>query len=100
MDLATIIGMFGAMAMVTGAISLGASPLVFLNPVSLLIVVGGSLMVVLSQLRFSECRLAMHAATRAFKHSLPDTASTIEEMVEVSKVARKRGLLALEDFEA
>jgi len=99
MDLATIIGMLGAIVMVTGAVSLGASPMIFLNPISLLIVVGGSLMVVLSQLRFSECRMALNAASRAFKHSLPDTASTIEEMIEVSKLARKGGLLALEDFE-
>ncbi len=100
MDLATIIGMLGAIVMVTGAVSLGASPMIFLNPISLLIVVGGSLMVVLSQLQFSECRMALHAASRAFKRTLPDTASTIEEMIEVSKLARKRGLLALEDFEA
>lgn len=99
MDLATVIGMIGAIVMVTGAVSLGASPMIFLNPISLLIVVGGSLMVVLSQLRLSECRMALHAASRAFKHSLPDTASTIEEMIEVSKLARKGGLLALEDFE-
>ena len=41
MDLATIIGMLGAIVMVTGAVSLGASPMIFLNPISLLIVVGG-----------------------------------------------------------
>ncbi|MCE9681708.1 MotA/TolQ/ExbB proton channel family protein [Halomonas alkalisoli] len=92
--------MFGAIAMVAAAMSLGASPMIFLNPISLLIVVGGSLMVVLSQLRFSECRMALYAASRAFKHSLPDTASTIEEVLEISKLARKRGLLSLEDFEA
>ncbi|RDB44709.1 flagellar motor protein PomA [Halomonas sp. DQ26W] len=100
MDLATVLGMFGAIAMVAAAMSLGASPMIFLNPISLLIVVGGSLMVVLSQLRFSECRMALYAASRAFKHSLPDTASTIEEVLEISKLARKRGLLSLEDFEA
>ncbi|WP_249976406.1 MotA/TolQ/ExbB proton channel family protein [Vreelandella olivaria] len=100
MDLATIVGMVGAIAMITGAISIGASPMIFLNTLSLLIVVGGSLMVVLSQLRFSECRMALRAVSRAFKHSLPDTASTIEEVLEISKLARKRGLLALEDFEA
>lgn len=99
MDLATVIGMIGAIVMVTGAITLGASPMIFLNPISLLIVVGGSLMVVLSQLRFSECRMALHAASRAFKHSLPDTASTMDEMIEISKLARKGGLLALEGFE-
>lgn len=100
MDLATIIGMLGAVVMVGGAMMLGASPDIFLNPISLLIVVGGSLMVVLSQLRFSECRMALHAAARAFKNSLPDTASTIEEAIEISKLARKKGLLALEGHEA
>jgi len=73
--------------------------MMFVNPVSLLIVVGGSLMIVLSQMSFQECRLALDAAARAFKNSLPDTASTIEEVLEVSKTARKKSLLALEDVE-
>lgn len=100
MDLATIIGMLGAIGMIAGAVTLGATPLIFINPISLLIVVGGSLFVVLSQLRFSECRMALYAVVRAFKHTLPDTPSTIEEVLEISKLARKGGLLALEDFEA
>lgn len=99
MDLATVIGMLGAIVMVTGAVALGATPMIFFNPISLLIVVGGSLFVVLSQLRFSECRMALHAAARAFKHTLPDTGSTIEEMIEISKLARTKGLLALEGHE-
>lgn len=98
-DLATIIGMVGAVVLVGGAVALGASPMMFINPVSLLIVLGGSLMIVLSQMSFQECRLALNAAARAFKMSLPDTASTIEEVLEVSKTARKKNLLALEDFE-
>jgi len=101
MDLATVIGMAGAIVLVTGAISLGTSPLVFLDLVSFLIVVGGSLMVVLSQLRFSECRMALRAATRAFRNSLPSTSSTIEEVLEISMLARKSGsFLVLENFEA
>lgn len=99
MDFATIIGMLGAVAMVSGAIALGGSPMVFINPVSLLIVIGGSLMVVLSQLRFSECRMALSAASRAFRNTLPDTSQTIEEMLEVARLARKSGLLSLENFE-
>lgn len=89
MDFATIIGMLGAATLIAGAIGLGDSPMIFLNPVSLLIVFGGSLMVVLSQLRFSECRMALNAASRAFRNTLPDTSETIEEMLEVSRLARK-----------
>lgn len=100
MDLATIIGMLGAIILVAIAITLGASPMIFVNPIGLIIVVGGSSMIVLSQMSFSEVRLAAKAVVRAFKSTLPDTISTIDEMLEVSKMARKSGLLALEDHEA
>lgn len=99
MDLATIIGMLGAIIMVVGAISLGASPLVFINPISLLVVIGGSLLIVLSQMSLTEARKAIAAAAKAFKSDLPDNASTIDEMLELAKTARKNGLLALEDHE-
>ncbi|NBC49389.1 MAG: flagellar motor protein PomA [Gammaproteobacteria bacterium] len=99
MDLATIIGMVGAIILVVIAISLGASPTVFVNPISLIIVVGGTSMIVLSQMTFSEVRLAAKAVVKAFKMNLPDLSATIEEMLEVAKTARKNGLLALEDHE-
>lgn len=99
MDLATVIGMIGAVIMIAGAILLGGSAHIFINPMGLLIVLGGSVMVVLSQLRFSDCRMALHAVSRAFVNSLPETSETIEEVLEVSKLARKNGLLALETFE-
>lgn len=99
MDLATIIGMLGASALVVLAISLGNSPLVFVNTVSLVIVVCGSLMVTLSQLSFAEAGRAMKAVGRAFKANLPDLVATIDELLELSKTARKSGLLALEDHE-
>lgn len=100
MDLATIIGMLGATVMIVAAISLGSSPLVFINPVSLLIVIGGSILVVLSQMTFSEVRHALSAVVKVFKTNLPDVESTIEEMLEIAKTARKKGLLSLEDHEA
>ena len=49
MDLATLIGLVGAMAIVMVAIFLGADPGGFLDPASVLIVIGGSVFVVLSK---------------------------------------------------
>ena len=49
MDIATLIGLVGAMVLISGSIVLGASPLIFLNVPSLLIVVGGSVFVVLAK---------------------------------------------------
>lgn len=100
MDLATIIGMLGATIMIVTAISLGNSPLIFVNPVSLLIVIGGSVLIVLSQMSLSEVRNALKASAKAFRSSLPDTESTIDEMLDIAKTARKSGLLALEDHES
>jgi len=100
MDLATIIGMLGAVIMIVAAISLGSSPMVFVNPVSLIIVIGGSLLVVLSQMTFTEVRQALSATGKVFKTNLPDLESTIDEMLDIAKTARKSGLLALEDHES
>jgi len=52
LDLATLIGLIGligAMAIVMAAIILGADPGGFLDPASVLIVIGGSVFVVLSK---------------------------------------------------
>ena len=47
MDIATVIGLVGAFAMVLMAILLGGSLGMFIDPVSLLIVVGGSIFVMM-----------------------------------------------------
>lgn len=99
MDLATLIGLIGAAVLVGAAIMLGASPMIFISPLSMLIVFGGSLCVVLAKFSLSEFLNAFRAASRAFKFQLPSAEQSIDELVEVSKVARKNGLLALEDQE-
>lgn len=45
MDFATLIGLLGALALIASAVILGVSPDVFLNSASLLIVVGGTMLV-------------------------------------------------------
>ncbi|CAM3909561.1 MotA/TolQ/ExbB proton channel family protein [Vreelandella rituensis] len=99
MDLATLIGLVGAAVLVSAAVILGTSPEVFMNPTGLLLVVGGSLFVVLAKFSLTQFRFAFKAVARAFKFQLPNTQESIEELVELSKISRKRGLLALEDQE-
>jgi chemotaxis protein MotA len=88
--------MLGAFLLITSAVVLGVSPDVFLNSASLLIVVGGSLLVVLAKFSFYQFLDAFRTAARAFKFKLPDTIASIEELVDVSQVARKQGVLGLE----
>jgi len=98
-DLATLIGLVGAMLLIVSAVILGASPTVFLNPASALIVIAGSLLVVLSKFSISQFLGAFKAAARAFKFKLPETQSSIEELVEIANIARKEGVLGLEGRE-
>jgi len=95
-DFATLIGLVGAILLIASAVILGVSPSVFINPASLLIVVGGTLLVVLAKFSFAQFLGAFKAAARAFKFKLPETQASIEELVDISNVARKEGVLGLE----
>lgn len=99
MDFATLIGLVGAILLIASAVILGVSPSVFINPASLLIVVGGTLLVVLAKFSFAQFLGAFTAAARAFKFKLPETQASIEELVDISNVARKEGVLGLENRE-
>ena len=99
MDLATLIGLAGATLLIASAVILGVSPAVFINPASLLIVVGGTMFVVLAKFSVSQFLGAFKAAARAFKFKLPETQASIEELVEIANVARKEGVLGLEGGE-
>jgi chemotaxis protein MotA len=98
-DLATLIGLAGALVLIASAVILGASPDVFINGPSLLIVIAGSLLVVLAKFSLAQFFGAFSAAARAFKFKLPETQSAIEELVEVAQIARKEGVLGLEGRE-
>ncbi len=78
---------------------LGTSPEVFLNLTGLLLVVGGSLFVVLAKFSITQFKFALKAAARAFKFQLPSTQDSIDELVELAKVARREGMIALESRE-
>lgn len=97
MDLATLIGLIGAAAIIGASIALGEGPLVFLNVPSALIVFGGSLFVVLAKFSLGQFLGAVKVAVRAFSFKLPSTEQAIAEILEVSLVSRKQGVLALEN---
>lgn len=99
MDFATLIGLVGATLLIASAIILGVSPDVFINPPSLLIVVGGTLLVVLAKFSLAQFFDAFKVAIRAFKFKLPETQASIEELVDIANVARKEGVLGIEGRE-
>ncbi len=82
--------------MVLAAIFLGGSAGMFVDAASILIVVVGSLFVVLMKFSLKQFLGALKAAGTAFKFQLPETQALIDEVLEIAKVARKEGFLALD----
>ena len=99
MDLATLLGLFGAFAVVVAAIFLGGSAGMFFNIPSIFIVIGGTAMVVLVKFTLAQYFGAFKAALNAFKAKLEKPEDLIPQIVEMSSLARKEGLLALENVE-
>ena len=99
MDLATLIGLLGSFGVIIGAVVVGGSALIFLNPPSLLIVLGGTLMVVLMKFPLATTLGAFKIAMKAFIHKGENPNDLIQEGVALANVARKEGVLGLENQE-
>lgn len=99
MDLATLIGLIGAFGIVLTSIVLGGSAGTFVNTPSLLIVLGGTVLVTMMKFSLSKFLGAASIAVKAFLHKPMSPETLIEEAVDLAKTARKGGLLALEDKE-
>ncbi|HHJ14383.1 MAG TPA: flagellar motor protein PomA [Gammaproteobacteria bacterium] len=96
MDLATLIGLVGAVGIIAAAMVLGGSVLLFINVPSLLIVVLGSLFAVLIKFPLGHFLGAFKVAMKAFFAKSEDPRKLIEEGVELANIARKEGVLGLE----
>lgn len=99
MDLATLLGMVGAIGIVLAAILTGGSALVFINVPSILIVLGGTVMVVMIKFSMGQFFGAFKVALTAFINKASDPEELIEKIVELANIARKEGMLALENQE-
>lgn len=96
MDLATLIGMLGAIAIVLMAMVLGGDIGTMVNVPSLLIVIVGSLFVVLMKFGLKQFLGAFKVAAKAFIFKLDEPGALIDQIVELADTARKGGMLALE----
>lgn len=99
MDLATLIGLIGAFGIVMTSIILGGSAGTFVNTPSLLVVLGGTVMVTMMKFSLGKFLGAAGIAARAFLHKPTNPEDLIAESIDLAKAARQGGLLALEDKE-
>ncbi|MCB1692944.1 MAG: flagellar motor protein PomA [Pseudomonadales bacterium] len=99
MDLATLLGMFGAIAVLIWAVVAGGSSDIFVNVPSVLIVLCGTLLIVLIKFNMAQALRAVVVAKRAFINKLGTPDELIAQIMEIGTVARREGLLALENIE-
>lgn len=99
MDLATLIGLIGAFAIVIASVMLGGSVGTFVNTPSLLVVLGGTALVTMMKFSLGQFLGAASVAVKAFLHKPLPPKELIETAIDLAKSARKEGLLALENAE-
>ena len=100
MDLATIIGIVAAFAVVGWAISLGPGFGIFVDVPSILIVFGGGLAATLIRFSMSGVVSAFMMGSKvAFGAPPPNYRALIDEICEIAEIVRKQGPLGLEKVE-
>jgi len=98
-DLATLLGILGALGIIGGAMTMSGGIGIFVDIPSVLIVLVGTFFVVLMKFNLSQFLGCFKVAGKAFIFKLVDPVDLIDEVVELADDARKNGLLSLEDKE-
>lgn len=92
----TLFGLLAAVALVVGAIISGGSLGAFFDLSSLVIVLGGTLLVVIARHPFDEFIAHFRALIRAFGRPVHRIESLVDILVELGQLSRSQGMLALE----
>ena len=96
MDLATLLGLVGALGIVLIAMLIGGSLGMYFDVPSALIVFVGSIFVVLIKFSLAQFLGAIKVALKAFSFEQVQPRELIDEVVQIADAARKGGLLSIE----
>ena len=96
MDLTTSIGLVFAFGMILMGILMGSSLMTFVDPPSVLIVIGACSGVMCVAFPGSQVKAGLGAIKNAFKTRESDPEETIKLLADLSRRARREGLLSLE----
>lgn len=98
MDLATIIGLACGFGLIATAIFIGGSPSSFINIPGGLIVIGGTLAVTTVCFSTKEIYHSVEVVTKTMFHSTQDASNAAIQVLSIAEVARKKGILALQNI--
>lgn len=96
MDIGTIIGLFGSLALVLIGIMLGGSLMAFVDIPSIVMVIGGGTLTVMASVPLKQFLSLPKALMKTVFVKRNDLRKLVGTMVECAVVARRDGILALE----
>ncbi len=96
-DLATIVGVLAAFALVGTAVFLGGSPSTFFNIPAILIVLGGTLAITTVCFSFKEMLRAIGVVSKTLLSSTRDPAEATLQVIQIAQMARRNGVLSLQN---
>lgn len=96
MDMATLAGLVSGILLILIAIFLGGSLASYVNIPAVLIVIGGTTAATFIRFTFSDLVNSIRVAAKAFFVKTLPPESIIQEIVALSQIARKEGILRLE----
>lgn len=99
MDIATLVGLLGAIGFVVAAMFLAGDIMMFVDVQSVLIVFVGSIFVVMSNFTMGQFVQIGKIMGKSFMFKIEDPEELIHKAVEMADAARKGGFLALEEAE-
>ena len=97
MDIATVVGLVLGHVLIFGSIMMGAGIGAFVDIPSVIIVVGGTIAAVMVSFPMNKFTTTGKVIKKSLMFALPDPTEKIEEMAQFAALARKEGLLALEE---
>jgi chemotaxis protein MotA len=97
MDLGSILGIVLGVGLIGAAISVGGGLLFFFDPIALLITFGGTAAACLIAYPISVTKSLPGMLVKAFWSRSPEPAETIERVVRYAEIARRDGMLTLEE---
>ncbi len=96
-DFATVFGLILAFAFIAIAIFSGGSPQAFINPPSMMIVLGGTFGVLIACFTLRDIREGLAYAVTAFSREQNSAQEVAEQLLQMSQVARMRGMLQFQN---
>jgi chemotaxis protein MotA len=95
-DLATIIGLTTGFFFILSAIFIGGAPGSFVNIPSILIVIGGTIAITTACFSLNDMRGTLGVIAQTITYSFRDPADAAVQVLKLSYLARKEGVLALQ----